>query len=169
MKQFTLFPVRIASNVQNCLLEANMNNAAQPQPIPPADADMALLFLGSWFENLLHAPERHQATLDALAGHIILGERPKTLLGLVITAVAEKWLRRQLWMVDFDSLTPSDQGVRVVIDAVLRSCSRGRMKRASGEDWGRNARFRSACPTAVRCRGAERVRSRGSRCGGSGC
>jgi hypothetical protein len=56
-------PLRITSNVQNCLLEANMNNA--PQPIPPADADMALLFLGSWFEKLLHAPERHQATLDA--------------------------------------------------------------------------------------------------------
>ncbi len=101
-----------------------MNNAAQPQPIPPADAVMALLFLGSWFEKLLHAPERHQATLDALAGHIILDERPKTLLGLVITALAEKWLRRQLWMVDFDRLPPSDQGVRVVIDAVLRSCSR---------------------------------------------
>ena len=99
-----------------------MNNAAQPQPIPPADADMALLFLGSWFEKLLRAPERHQATLDALAGHIILDERPKTLLGLVITALAEKWLRRQLWMVDFDRLPPSDQGVRVVIDAVLRSC-----------------------------------------------
>jgi hypothetical protein len=105
------------------LLEANMNNAAQPQPIPPADADMALLFLGSWFEKLLHAPERHQATLDALAGHIILDERPRTLLGLVITALAEKWVRRQLWMVDFDRLPPSDQGVRVVIDAVLRSCS----------------------------------------------
>ena len=45
-----------------------MNNAAQPQPIPPADADMALLFLGSWFEKLLRAPERHQTTLDALAG-----------------------------------------------------------------------------------------------------
>ena len=135
-----------------------MNNAAQPQPIPPADADMALLFLGSWFENLLHAPERHQATLDALAGHIILDERPKTLLGLVITALAEKWLRRQLWMVDFDRLPPSDQGVRVVIDAVLRSCSRTeRMKRASEEDWGRNARFRSACLTAVRCRGSQRI------------
>ena len=100
-----------------------MNNAPQPQPIPPTDADMALLFLGSWFEKLLHAPEHHQATLDALAGHIILDERPKTLLGLVITALAEKWLRRQLWLVDFDTLPPSDQGVRVVVDAVLRSCS----------------------------------------------
>jgi hypothetical protein len=83
---------------------------------------MVLLFLGSWFEKLLHAPERDDATLDAVAGHIILDERPKTLLGLVIRALAEKWLRRRLWMVDFDRLPPSDQGVRVVIDAVLRSC-----------------------------------------------
>src|SRR4029077_3480386 len=64
--------------------------------------------------------ERDDATLDAVAAHIILDERPKTLLGLVITALAEKWLRRRLWMVDFDRLPPSDQGVRVVIDAVLR-------------------------------------------------
>ena len=70
----------------------NNNKSAQREPIPPADADMVLLFLGSWFEKLLHAPEGHQATLDALAGHIILDERPKTLLGLVITALAEKWL-----------------------------------------------------------------------------
>ena len=93
-----------------------------PQPTRPADPDMALLFLGSWFEKLLHAPERDDATLDAVAAHIILDERPKTLLGLVITALAEKWLRRRLWMVDFDRLPPSDQGVRVVIDALLRSC-----------------------------------------------
>ena len=99
-----------------------MNNAPQPQPTQPADPDMALLFLGSWFEKLLHAPERDDATLDALAAHIILDERPKTLLGLIITALAEKWLRRRLWMVSFDRLPPSDQGVRVVIDAVLRSC-----------------------------------------------
>lgn len=117
-----------------------MKNAPQPQPIPPADAEMALLFLGSWFEKLLHAPERHQATLDALAGHIILDERPKTLLGLVITALAEKRLRRQLWVVDFDRLPPSDQGVCVVVDAVLRSCRCGTVKRASEEDWGRSAR-----------------------------
>ena len=94
-----------------------------PQPTrSSADPEMALLFLGSWFEKLLHAPERDDATLDAVAAHIILDERPKTLLGLVITALAEKWLRRRLWMVDFDRLPPSDQGVRVVIDAVLRSC-----------------------------------------------
>ena len=93
-----------------------------PQPTRSDDPDMALLFLGSWFEKLLDAPERDDATLDAVAAHIILDERPKTLLGLVITALAEKWLRRRLWMVDFDRLPPSDQGVRVVIDAVLRSC-----------------------------------------------
>lgn len=100
-----------------------MTNAPQPQPTQPADPDMALFFLGSWFEKLLHAPEHDDATLDALAGHIILDERPKTLLGLIITALAEKWLRRRLWMVSFDRLPPSDQGVRVVIDAVLRSLS----------------------------------------------
>ena len=104
-----------------------MNNAPQPQPTQPADPDMALLFLGPWFEKLLHAPERDDATLDALAAHIILDERPKTLLGLVITALAEKWLRRRLWMVDFDRLPPSDQGVRVVIDALLRSCPPARV------------------------------------------
>jgi hypothetical protein len=93
-----------------------------PQPTRSDDPDMALLFLGSWFEKLLDAPERDDATLDAVAAHIILDERPKTLLGLVITALAEKWLRRRLWMLDFDRLPPSDQGVRVVIDAVLRSC-----------------------------------------------
>jgi hypothetical protein len=93
-----------------------------PQPTRSDDPDMALLFLGSWFEKLLDAPERDDATLDAVAAHIILDKRPKTLLGLVITALAEKWLRRRLWMVDFDRLPPSDQGVRVVIDAVLRSC-----------------------------------------------
>jgi len=86
-----------------------------PQPTRSDDPDMALLLLGSWFEKLLDAPERDDATLDAVAAHIILDERPKTLLGLVITALAEKWLRRQLW------IPPSNQGVRVVIDAVLRS------------------------------------------------
>jgi hypothetical protein len=77
-------------NVQNCFQEASMNNAPQPQPTLPDDPDMALLFLGSWFEKLRHAPERNDTTLDAVAGHIILDERPKTLLGLVITALAEK-------------------------------------------------------------------------------
>ena len=55
-----------------------MNNAPQPQPTQAADPDMALL--------------------DALAGHIILDEHPKTLLGLAITARAEKWLRRSTGM-----------------------------------------------------------------------
>jgi hypothetical protein len=77
-----------------------MNNA--PQPTQPVDPDMALLFSALGSEKLLHAPERDDATLDAVAAHIILDERPKTLLGLVITALAEKWLRRRLWMVDFD-------------------------------------------------------------------
>jgi hypothetical protein len=85
-----------------------MNNA--PQPTQPVDPDMALLFSALGSEKLLHAPERDDATLDAVAAHIILDERPKTLLGLVITALAEKWLRRRLWMVDFDRLPPSDQG-----------------------------------------------------------
>ena len=98
---------------------ASMNNPLQPPQ--PAEPDTTLLFLGSFFEDLHHAPVRDDAKLDALAMQI-LDEAPKTLLGLVITALAEKWLRRRLWMVDFDRLPPSDQGVRVVIDAVLRSC-----------------------------------------------
>jgi len=49
---------------------------------------------------LLHAPELDDATLDALAGHIIIDERPNTLFESVITALAEKWLRRHLWMGD---------------------------------------------------------------------
>ena len=89
-----------------------------------AEPDMALLLLGSWFERLLHAPERDAVTLDAVAAHIILDERPKTLLGLAITALAEKWLRRRLWMVDFYRLPPSDQGVRVRIDALLARVGR---------------------------------------------
>jgi hypothetical protein len=82
------------------LPEASMNNPPQPQPTQPADPDMTLLFLGSWFATLHDAPKRNHAKLNALAWHI-LGERPKTLLGLAIKACAEKWLRRRLWMVDF--------------------------------------------------------------------
>jgi hypothetical protein len=96
-----------------------MNNALQPQPTQPADPDMALLFLGSWLATLHDAPQRDDAQLDALAWHI-LGERPKTLLGLAITACAEKWLRRCLWMVDFDSLSSSEQGACVVIEVATR-------------------------------------------------
>ena len=121
---------------------------------------MALLFLGSWFEKLLDAPERDDATLDAVAAHIILDERPKTLLGLVITALAEKWLRRRLWMVDFDRLPPSDQGVRVVIDAVLRSCPPDRLPTTFRLRFGY---YRAAArPTGSRAR-TRRARRRGAR------
>src|SRR5947207_3996343 len=55
-----------------------MNNLSQPpQPVEP---DTTLLFLGSFFEDLQHAPVRDDAKLDALAMHI-LDEGPKTLLG----------------------------------------------------------------------------------------
>ena len=86
------------------------------------NADMALLFLGSWFDKLLRAPSVTKPPRCTRGVHHS-GRTPKTLLGLVITALAEKWLGRQLWMVDFDRLPPSDQGVRVVVDALLRSCS----------------------------------------------
>jgi hypothetical protein len=75
------------------------------------------------FERLrIREAERDDAALDAVAAHIILVERPKTLLG-AITALAERWLRRRLWMVDFNRLPPSDQGDRVVIDALLARVS----------------------------------------------
>ena len=94
-----------------------MNNLSQPpQPVEP---DTTLLFLGSFFEKLQHAPVRDDAKLDALAMHI-LDEGPKTLLGLVIRARAEKWLRRHLWTLAFDSLSPLEQGVCVVIDSAMR-------------------------------------------------
>jgi hypothetical protein len=96
-----------------------MNNAPRPQPT--TDPDMALLFLGrSLLAMLHHAPERDDAMLDALATQITLDERPKTLLGLAIRACAEKWLRRRLWMVDFENLPPSDQAVRLVTDSAMR-------------------------------------------------
>ena len=84
-----------------------------------AQSDMALLLLGSFFEDLHHAPVRDDAKLDALAMQI-LGEGPKTLPGLVIRARAEKWLRRHLWTLAFDSLSPIEQGVRVVIDSAMQ-------------------------------------------------
>ena len=94
-----------------------MNNLSQPpQPVEP---DTTLLFLGSFFEKLQHAPVRDDAKLDALAMHI-LDEGPKTLLGLVIRARAEKWLRRHLWTLAYDSLSPLEQGVCVVIDSAMR-------------------------------------------------
>jgi hypothetical protein len=44
---------------------------------------------------------------------------------LVIRAHAEKWLRRHLWTLAFDSLSPLDRGVRVVIDSTMRiDCER---------------------------------------------
>ena len=94
-----------------------MNNRSQPPQ--PAEPDMALLFLGSFFENLHHAPVRDDAKLDALAMQI-LDKGPKTLPGLVIRARAEKWLRRHLWTLAFDSLSPLEQGLRVVIDSAMR-------------------------------------------------
>jgi hypothetical protein len=108
---------------KSCLPGGNsMNNLSQPPQ--PAEPDMALLFLGSFFEKLHHAPVRDGAKLDALAMQI-LDEGPKTLLGLVIRAHAEKWLRRHLWTLAFDSLSPLDRGVRVVIDSTMRiDCER---------------------------------------------
>ena len=96
-----------------------MNNLSQPPQ--PAEPDMVLLFLGSFLEDLLHAPARDDAKLDLQ----ILDEDPKTLLGLVIRVRAEKWLRRHLWTLAFDSLSPLEQGVRVVIDSAMRiGCDR---------------------------------------------
>jgi hypothetical protein len=99
-----------------------MNN---PLPPPqPAEPDTTLLFLGSFFEDLHHAPVRDDAKLDALAMQI-LDEGPKTLLGLVIKARAEQWLRRHLWTLAYDRLSPLDRGVRVVIDGAMRiDCER---------------------------------------------
>jgi len=86
------------------------------------DAALSRLF----FEDLQHAPVRDDAKLDALAMHI-LDEGPKTLLGLVIRARAEKWLRRHLWTLAYDSLSPLEQGVRVVIDSTMHiDCDRPR-------------------------------------------
>ena len=83
------------------------------------EPDTTLLFLGSFFGELQHAPVRDDAKLDALAMHI-LDEGPKTLLGLVIRARAEKWLRRHLWTLAYDGLSPFEQGVRVVVDSTMR-------------------------------------------------
>jgi hypothetical protein len=99
-----------------------MNSLSQPPQ--PAEPDMVLLFLGSFFEDLLHAPVRDDAKLDAVAMQI-LDEGPKTLLGLVIRVRAEKWLRRHLWVLAFDRLSPLDRGVRAVIDSAMRiDCER---------------------------------------------
>src|SRR6478672_3900793 len=114
-----------------------MNNPAQPPQ--PAQPDMALLLLGSFFEDLHHAPVRDDAKLDALAMQI-LDKGPKTLLGLVIRARAEKWLRRHLWTLAYDSLSPLEQGVRVVIDSTLRiDCDRPRQVFAEDQPPPKNA------------------------------
>jgi hypothetical protein len=126
-----------------------MKNLSQRPPA--AEPDMALLFLGSLFETLHQAPERDDAKLDALAMHI-LDEGPKTLLGLVIRARAEKWLRRHLWMLDFDSLSPSDQAARLVIDSAMRlgapqACCRSKSGRRVLRDVG-DIGITKACSTA---------------------
>ena len=88
---------------------------------------MALLYFGFLFETLDHTlpPERDEAKLDALAWHI-LDKRAKTPLGLAIRARAEKHLCRYLWTVDFESLPPSDQAARVVIECAMLLSSRPR-------------------------------------------
>jgi hypothetical protein len=99
-----------------------MNNLSQPRPVEP---DMGMLLLGSLFETLHDTPEREDAMLDALAG-LILEKGPTTLLGLAVASCAEKWLLRHLWMVDFNSLPPSDQAARIVIDNAMRiDCAQG--------------------------------------------
>jgi hypothetical protein len=100
-------------------MDMQIRLATVPGPyVRLAEPDLALLYLGFLFETLHDAPERDDAMLDALAGQI-LDERPKTLLGLAIKACVAKWLRRHLWMADFDSLSPSDQAARVVIDSAM--------------------------------------------------
>jgi hypothetical protein len=89
---------------------------------PAAEPDMALIYLSFLFDRLHGAPgapERNCAVLDALAWQI-LDKRPKTLLGLALAARAERWLRRYLWMLDIDSLSPSDQAARLVVDLAMR-------------------------------------------------
>jgi hypothetical protein len=67
-----------------------------------------------------HARARRRHA-SALAGLILALENgPTTLLGLAVACCAEKWLRRHLWMVDFNSLSPSDQAARIVIDNAMR-------------------------------------------------
>jgi hypothetical protein len=98
--------------------EGKMNS--QPLSPKPAEPDLALIYFGSLFETLRQAPESNESALDALVGHIILDERPKTKLGLALRANAEKWLRRDLWAAEFKSLSPSDQAVRILVDSAMR-------------------------------------------------
>src|SRR6516162_1831843 len=134
-----LLHTRTPGIASQCFLAAacggnSMNNLSQPPQ--PTEPDMALLYLGSLFETLDYTlpPERHEAKLDALAWHI-LDKRPKTLLGLAISARAEKHLCRYLWTVDFERLPPSDQAARVVIECAMllssRPCDRGEFRAQS--------------------------------------
>jgi hypothetical protein len=100
-----------------------MNKNDMSQSPQAADPDMALLYLSSLFEKLHHAPECNCAKLDALARQI-MGREPKTPLGLALAAYAEKWLRRHLWMRDFDNLSLSDQAARIVLDSAIRIAAR---------------------------------------------
>lgn len=86
------------------------------RPSQMTEPDMALLYLGYAFETLQRTPAGDPAELDALARHIV-GEAPKTLLGMAIAAHAERWLRRHLWSANLGSLSPSDQAARLVIDS----------------------------------------------------
>jgi hypothetical protein len=92
----------------------------QPLSPKPAEPDLALIYFGSLFETLRQAPENNESALDALAGHIILDECPKTTLGLALRANAEKWLRRDLWAADFKILSPSDQAICILVDSAMR-------------------------------------------------
>src|SRR5262249_48830876 len=118
-----LLHTRAPGIVSQCFLAAacggtRVSNLSQPPQ--PAEPDMALLYLGSFFETLDYTPppERDEAKLDALAWHI-LDKRPKTPLGLAIRARAEKHLCRYLWSEDFETLPPSDHAHPVVIDCPI--------------------------------------------------
>ena len=94
--------------------------AALPAPFErPGEPDLALIYLGSLFETLQEESAGDDTALEALAAQI-LEHRAQTPLGLVIKARATKWLSRHLWMTDFDTLSPSEQAVRVVIDSAAR-------------------------------------------------
>jgi hypothetical protein len=100
-------------------MKKKKKKSSMSQRPPAAEWDMALLYLSFLFDKLLNAPKRNCAMLDALAWQI-LHEDPKTPLGLALSARAEMWLRRHLWMLDFDSLSPSDRAARLVIDSAMR-------------------------------------------------
>jgi hypothetical protein len=86
---------------------------------PAAEPDIAILYLSFLFNELHKAPEPNCAMLDALALEI-LDKGPKTTFELALAARAESWLRRHLWTLDIDSLAPSDQAARLVIESAMR-------------------------------------------------